>query len=98
MAVESLRRRRFGTEVSSIWTVRLSVPPARPIRHEAHTVDGTSGIVVTRVPILNREVIVASTVPGDTESPQAGVHLAEPRCRGLVKWVGAAASDTLSNR
>src|ERR1700758_5483638 len=90
MAVESLRRRRFGTEVSSIWTVRLSAPPARPIRHEAHTVDGTSGIVVTRVPILNREVIVASTVTADTKSPQAGLHLAESRSRGLVKWVGAA--------
>src|ERR1700758_4322769 len=98
MAVESLRRRRFGTEVSSVWTVRLSAPPARPIRHEAHTVDGTRGIVVTRVSILNREVIAAWTVTADTKSPEPHLHLVEPRSRGLAKWVGPARSDTLSNR
>src|ERR1700759_1943512 len=66
--------------------------------HEAHTVDGTSGIVVTRVSILNREVIAAPTVTADTKSAEARLHLDKPRIRGLAKWVGPARSDTLSNR
>jgi hypothetical protein len=67
MAVESLRRRRFGTEVSSIWITKsvflllnwVSVRADGSLRRatNANVSDGTEVIDVARVTRSNCEVI-----------------------------------------
>ena len=68
MAVEILRRRRFGTGVSSIWTMRVQVfeprfstsvpaPKTALRRIRSQRVDGTAEVDVTGVTMLNREPI-----------------------------------------
>ena len=96
MAVESLRRRRFGTEVSSIWAIWCVGPSLhsnRRCRHEPHAFDGTSGMLLTGVTISNREAI--STL-GVTWLRRA--HLPQMLGPTSPNGLSPPRSDTLGNR
>src|ERR1700733_12722742 len=97
MAVESLRRRRFGTEGSSIYVLCRRAPPVGN-RWDPHKVDGTSGKAVTRVAILNREVFATLRVTCDSSHCKQVFTCPNPSPSALSDGVAPAVSDTLSNR
>src|ERR1700733_13527787 len=97
MAVESLRRRRFGTEGSSIYVLCRRAPPVGN-RWDPHKVDGTRGKAVTRGVILNREGFVTLRVTCDSGHCKQGFTVPNLNPSALSDGVAPAVSDTLSNR